>query len=486
MLEGDVAFKLYDTYGFPLDLTQDILRDQGFSVDDEGFATSMEGQRTRARQGARFRTSQGGGFAGFSSSFVGYDVSSIDAKLLALAVDGQECGEAAEGDAVEIVTEQTPFYGESGGQVGDRGWFELSDGSRIEIEDTQKPRPDLIVHSGRVVRGAVSAEQTWQLTIDEGRRAAARLNHSATHLLHAVLRERLGQRVQQAGSLVSAERLRFDFTHENRLDAGELRAIEDEVNQFVRANAPVTVEELSFDDAVAAGALAFFGDKYGDRVRVVQMGDFSTELCGGTHVARTGDIGLFKLRGDSAVGAGVRRIEALTGKGALAYVREREQELSQVAELLKGGEEGVAERLQKLLVSQKDLERRLADTQSKLVSGTSQDLLDGVRDVGGIRVIARRVDQIDAKVLRELSDKTRDRLQSGVVVLGGSDGSKVLLLAAVTKDLTKQVNAGKLIKELAPMVGGGGGGRPDFAQAGGKDPSRLDEVLERVYDLIGK
>ncbi len=484
-LAGDVAFKLYDTYGFPLDLTQDIMREKGLGVDEAGFESSMEGQRSRAREGARFSTSKGGGFSGVESRFSGDGVETLESKVVALAIDGEETDEAREGDVLEVVTEETPFYGESGGQVGDRGRIELADGSVIEIEDTQKPRADLIVHRGRVTRGAVKTGQSATLGIDTAYRGATRLNHSATHILHAALRNHLGEQVHQAGSLVTPERLRFDFTHEARLTDEQITAIEDEVNEHVRANAEVTAREMSYDDAIAAGALAFFGDKYGDRVRVLKMGDFSTELCGGTHVSRTGDIGLFKLRTESAVGAGVRRIEALTGEGALGLVRQKEEELREIAGLLKSGEDDVAERLAKLLASQKDLEKKLAETQAKLVSGASQDLLDGLREVGGMKVLARRVDQIDAKVLRELADKIRDKMQSGVVVLGGTDGKKVLLLAAVTKDLTKKVNAGSLIKEMAPLVGGGGGGRPDFAQAGGKDPSGLDAALERAYELIG-
>jgi alanyl-tRNA synthetase len=483
-LAGDVAFKLYDTYGFPLDLTQDILREKGLAVDEAGFASSMDAQRARAREGARFRTSRGGGFGGVSSSFAGDRVDSLESRILALAIEGEESTEAREGQEVEIVTEDTPFYGESGGQVGDRGWIELADGSRVEIDDTQKPRADLLVHRGRVVQGAIGVGALARLSIDADLRDAIRLNHSATHLLNAALRRHLGEGVRQAGSLVTADRLRFDFTHEARLDEEEIEAIEDEVNLHVRANAPVTAEEMSYDDAIAAGALAFFGDKYGDRVRVLRMGDFSTELCGGTHVERTGDIGLFKLRAESAVGSGVRRIEALTGRGALGFVRRREDELREVADLLKSGEEGLAERLQKLLAAQKDLERRLAEAQTKLVSGASQDLLDGLQEVGGVKIVARRVDQVDSKVLRELADKIRDKLGSGVVVLAGTDGEKVLLLAAVTKDLSGRVNAGALIKEIAPLVGGGGGGRPDFAQAGGKDPSGIDAALTRAVSTI--
>jgi alanyl-tRNA synthetase len=484
-LPGEIAFKLYDTYGFPLDLTQDILRGEKLAVDQAGFDAAMGAQRTRAREGARFVTATAGSFADAHSRFAGDRVGAVDSRVVAIAADGEPRPEAREGDEIEIVTEETPFYGESGGQAGDAGTIVLPGGGLIEVTETLKPRSDLIVHRGRVVRGGVAAGDVVRLEIDHRRREATRLNHSATHLLHAALRNQVGGHVRQAGSLVSNERLRFDFTQESRLSEERLAALEDEVNEHIRQNLEVFADEMSYDDAIKAGALAFFGDKYGDRVRVLRMGDYSVELCGGTHVARTGDIGVFKLRGESAIGAGVRRIEALTGEGALDAVRRRERELKQIAELLHGGEDEAAGKIEKLLAAQKELERRLAESQARLVSGASRDLLDDVREVNGVKVLAQQVDQVDAKVLRELADKLRDRMQSGVVVLGGSDGEKVLLLAAVTKDLVKRVNAGNLIKEIAPIVGGGGGGRPDFAQAGGKDPSRLPQALARVYELIG-
>jgi alanyl-tRNA synthetase len=484
-LSGEVAFKLYDTYGFPVDLTEDILRGELLEVDHAGFDRSMEEQRTRGRERARFTAASAGGFGDVTSRFAGDRVDALESPVIALAVDGEEREVAREGELVEIVTAETPFYGESGGQVGDRGRIELADGTLVEVEDTQRPRSELIVHRGRVVHGAVVRGRVARLSIDGPHREATRLNHSATHILHAALRHQLGAQVRQAGSLVTPERLRFDFAHDARLDEARLAAIEDEVNAHIRENAEVTAEEMGYDDAIRAGALAFFGDKYGDRVRVLSMGDFSVELCGGSHVRRTGDIGVFKLRGESAIGAGVRRVEALTGEGALATIRRRERELREVAEILRGGDEDVAARLEKLLANQKELERRLAESQSRLASGASRDLLDGVREVRGIQVLARRVDQVDTRVLRELADKVRDRMKSGVVVLGGSDGEKVVLLAAVTKDLVGRVDAGGLIREIAPIVGGGGGGRRDFAQAGGKDPEKLPQALERVYELIG-
>jgi alanyl-tRNA synthetase len=484
-LAGDVAFRLYDTFGFPVDLTEDILRGKDLSVDQAGFEAAMEAQRARAREGARFVTASADGFGDARSRFAGDRVLTLESPVVALVSGGEERSEVREGDEVELVVSETPFYGESGGQVGDRGTIRFADGSLVEVVDTQKPRPDLIVHRGVVKHGAVARGEVARLEVDAARREATRLNHSATHILHAALRRQLGSQVRQAGSLVAPDRLRFDFTHDARLDEARLAELEDEVNAHIRENAEVTSEVMRYDDAIRSGALAFFGDKYGDRVTVLRMGDFSVELCGGTHVGRTGDIGLFKLRGESAVGAGVRRIEALTGEGALDDVRKHERRLREVAEILRGGEEEVAAKLEKLLAAQRDLERRLAESQAKLLSGASRDLLEGVRQVNGISILAQQVEQTDAKVLRDLADKLRDRMRSGVVVLGGSDGEKVLLLAAVTKDLVGRVNAGNIIKQIAPIVGGGGGGRPDFAQAGGKDPKKLPEALARVYDLIG-
>ncbi len=485
VLDGEVAFRLYDTYGFPLDLTEDILRGESMTVDRAGFEGAMAAQRERARAGARFQTASGGGLGDVRSRFAGDRIAELESPIIALAVGGEERREAHVGEEALVVVEETPFYAESGGQIGDAGTIELADGSLIEILDTQKPRPDLIVHRGRIARGAIRVGDRACLRIDGTRREATRLNHSATHILNAVLRERFGPDVRQAGSLVTSERLRFDFTRAGRIEDGELLAIEDQVNDLIRSNAQVAAEEMDFDQAIQAGALAFFGDKYGDRVRVLRMGDFSTELCGGTHVARTGDIGLFRLRSESAVGAGVRRIEALTGKGALELMRERELELRTAAELLRGGDGGLADRVARLLAQQRELERSLAEARTRLASGGAQDPLAGMREVGGVKVLVRRLEEMDAGVLRTLADQLRDRLGSGVVVLGGTSQGKVLLLAAVTKDLTARIPAGGLIREIAPIVGGGGGGRPDFAQAGGRDPSRLDEALERVYALVG-
>jgi alanyl-tRNA synthetase len=484
VLPGDVAFKLYDTYGFPLDMTADILRGEQLSVDQEGFQACMDAQRQRGREARR---AAGDGViigSAAASRFVGDRIYDIESPIVSLAVDGTERGEVRSGEHVHIVTAETPFYGESGGQVGDRGVIETADGALVEIIDTVRPRPDLTVHIGTVVRGALATGQRARLQVDRERREAARLNHSATHLLHGALRRALGEQVRQGGSLVSPERLRFDFSQPSPVDEATLARIEEEVNAQIRENAEVTVEEMAFDDAIKAGALAFFGDKYGDRVSVVRMGEFSTELCGGTHVRRTGDIGLFKLRSESGVAAGTRRIEAITGVGALEWVRSSEQSLRQVAQLLRGGEDDLAERVERLLAQHKQLERQLAQLQSQIAGNQSGDLLSRAQTVNGKTVIASEVDAADPKRLLELADKLRERLGSGVVVLASQHDGQVRLLAAVTKDLTGQVHAGKLVSQIAPIVGGKGGGRPELAQAGGTDASKIGAALARAVELV--
>jgi len=489
-LPGGVAFRLYDTYGFPLDLTEDILAGERLTLDREGFEQAMEEQRARGRGAQKFADAEAGpevaGAGGLVTRFVGDRIPEWESEILALLGDGREplC-DASRGATVRVVTAETPFYAESGGQVGDRGWITTDGGARLEVLDTQKIAPDVIAHRCVVREGTVRVDERVRLAIDVARREAARLNHSATHLAHAALRHRLGTHVRQAGSLVDPAKLRFDFNHHKPVADAELQAIEDEVNATIRANLPVTSEEMAYDDAIKAGALAFFGEKYGERVRVVRMGDYSVELCGGTHVGRTGDIGLFKFDGESGVAAGVRRIEAATGAGALAEIRRHEEVLGEIATLLKAGEEDAKGKLEKLLAQHRELEKRIQELQGKLAGGTSRDVLADARRVGNATILATRVDGLDDQGLRELADRLRERIGSGVVVLGAVRDDRVLLLAAVTKDLTGRFHAGNIVKQLAPMVGGGGGGRPDFAQAGGKDPSRLDATLVAAYDLLG-
>ena len=486
-LSGETAFRLYDTYGFPLDMTEDFLSSEGFSVDHDEFQAALEEQRARAREGQKSAVSLSTGLSDSDvrSSFVGDRQAEHESEVRALLVDGQPRTDAVrEGEAVDLIVAETPFYGESGGQVGDTGTIRTGRGDFIEVLDTLKPQPALTVHKGRVVQGAVQTGDAIHLSIDAPRREAIRLNHSATHIMHSALREILGSHVRQAGSLVTPDRLRFDFTHTSPVKDDVLDEIEGMVNHHIRENAAVTSEEMSFTDAIQKGALAFFGEKYGELVRVLRMGDFSTELCGGTHVSRTGDVGLFKFRAETGVASGIRRVEAITGEGALNWVRQREQVLKDMGRILKGSEEDALERLEKLLSRQHELEKQLDQLQSQLAGSQSDDLASQVRRINGVNVIASRVEGVDQKALREMADTLRDKHQPAVVVLGATSGAKVSLLAAVSKDLVQQYHAGKIIKAIAPLVGGGGGGRPDFAQAGGKDPTRLDEALQKVYGLI--
>ena len=497
-LSGETAFRLYDTYGFPLDMTEDFLASEGFSVDRDEFQAALEEQRARARGGQKLSQGSFSLSAGppsitlgrleaslEDSVFVGDSQAEHESEVRALLVDGQPRTDAVrEGEAVDLIVAETPFYGESGGQVGDTGTIRTGRGDLIEVQDTLKPQPALIVHKGRVVQGAVQTGDAVHLSIDTPRREAIRLNHSATHIMHSALREILGSHVRQAGSLVTPDRLRFDFTHTSPVKDDVLDEIENLVNHHIRENAAVTSEEMSFTDAIQKGALAFFGEKYGELVRVLRMGDFSTELCGGTHVSRTGDVGLFKFRAETGVASGIRRVEALTGEGALNWVRQREQVLKDMGRILKGSEEDALERLEKLLSRQHELEKQLDQLQSQLAGSQSDDLASQVRRINGVNVIASRVEGVDQKALREMADTLRDKHQPAVVVLGATNGAKVSLLAAVSKDLVQRYHAGKIIKAIAPLVGGGGGGRPDFAQAGGKDAARLDEALQKVYGLI--
>jgi alanyl-tRNA synthetase len=453
-------------------------------VDKAGFDRCMEEQRSRGRDARRTTLTGAGVHGDVATRFAGDRMYDVESEIVALVRDDVECAEIRAGDTVQVVTAETPFYGESGGQVGDQGRIEGPDGSLIEVTDTQKPRADLTVHVGEVVRGAFRRGERVQLHIDDTRREATRLNHSVTHILHAVLRRRLGTHVRQAGSLVTPDRMRFDFTNPSAIDDETLAAIEAETNAHIRENAEVVSAEMAYDEAIKGGALAFFGDKYGDRVRVVRMGDFSVELCGGTHVRRTGDIGLFKLRGEAGVAAGVRRVEGLTGTGALTAIRDRELTLRKLGELVKGTEADVAEKVERLLVQQREMERQLAELRGKMAGAQTDDLLAGVRTVNGKQVVAGEVQGADPDRLLEIADRLREKLGSGVVVLAGHRDGRVHLLAAVTKDLTPAVHAGKLIGQLAPIVGGKGGGRPELARAGGNDPTKIAEALRRAIELV--
>ncbi|MGH7934753.1 MAG: alanine--tRNA ligase [Candidatus Binataceae bacterium] len=483
ILPGGVAFKLYDTYGFPLDLTQDVLRNHGIEVDVAEFNRLMEEQRERGRAARKDETvtPEIALAPGVTSRFIGYHHYDAESEILA--------AETGADKRVTLVAAETPFYPEGGGQVGDRGIIETESGALLEVTDTRKADGS-IVHIGRMLRGApqdFARGARVRLRVDRERRDAAMLNHSATHILHYALREILSKDVHQAGSLVAPDRLRFDFSHQGPVSAGDLLTIEEDINARIRENAAVTTEEMAYDDAIKAGALAFFGDKYGDRVRVVRMGDFSVELCGGTHVDRTGDLGFFKLEAESGVAAGVRRIEAFTGQGALEAIRRREKILEEISGHLGARDTGALERLERLLVREKELEKKLRALEQKLVAGAAASAEDAerVREVNGVKVVTRKVEGVEARTLREMADHMRQKHGSAVVALGSALGdNKVALLVAVTPDLVKKIKAGDIIKRIAPIVGGTGGGRPDFAQAGGGDAAKLDEALEHVLTLV--
>ena len=490
VISGEALFKLYDTYGFPVDLTADIVEKDGFSVDEAGFETCMEQQRKKARE--HWKGSGEEAIAaiyrslveqGHTVAFLGYQGLTATSKVNAILKDGEMVSQAQAGQQVEVVTAATPFYGESGGQVGDSGII-VSGDVTVRIHDSRKPLPNLIVHLGTVERGVLSLGQEVELQVDQDARQATALNHTATHILHAVLVEVLGDHVRQAGSLVSPERLRFDFNHFTALTAAELRRIENEVNRRVRENRPVETHEMAADEAIAAGATALFGEKYGDRVRVVNLGEFSMELCGGTHTSAAGDIGLFKIVQESGIAAGVRRIEAVTGTRALDLVQQQEEAIGRMASLVKSDRPQLENRLARLLERQKELERELATLESRLKAGQAADIMSQVKEAGGVRVLASQVEETDAKGLRDMADKLRDRLGSGVVAIGCPFEGKVNLLVAVSNDLTGKLHAGKLVAELAAAVGGRGGGRPDLAQAGGNQPENLSAALAKVIDLV--
>jgi alanyl-tRNA synthetase len=486
VIPGDLAFKLYDTYGFPIDLTRVVAGTM--TVDEQGFERAMDEQRRRSD----FAGSDDAAIAAVfhkvaervgSTKFLGYETTRASSKVVALIADGAEVeavGPYSKG--VAVVTAETPFYGEQGGQIGDSG--ELSSAkAKLRISDVKRPVSTLWVHQAEVAEGELRVGDTVELAVDVERRDAIRRNHSATHLLHWALRTVLGEHVTQKGSLVAPDRLRFDFSHFAPLTEDERRRVEELVNARVRANAPAMTEVLPIADAKKAGAIAFFGEKYGETVRVVSMAE-SKEFCGGTHVSRTGDIAFFIITEETGVAQGVRRIEAVTGAGALGYVHKMEHELGETADLLRAGSFEVRARVEKLQAELRERDREIEKLRRKLASGGSRDLVSEARDVGGVRVIATRADVADPKALREVADQLRDKLRSGVVVLAGVDGEKVALVSMVTPDLTGKFNAGQIVGQVAKDVGGKGGGRADMAQGGGTRPDRLDEALARVFDLV--
>ena len=491
VIPGDVLFKLYDTFGFPVDLTADIVESEGFTVDEAGFESCMEKQRELGRE--NWKGSGAAGIAdiykaihsrGVHSQFIGYDALTTYSPILALVRDGVEADSAAAGDQVDVIVESTPFYGESGGQAGDCGI--ISSGSaHLEVVESSRPFSDLIVHHCHVKEGAVRVGDAVDLTVSGTTRSATARNHSATHLLQTALRTVLGDHVKQAGSLVSADRLRFDFTHFSAMTADEISRVEGLVNGYVMDNAPVVTNQMQISEAIEAGATALFDEKYGDTVRVVRVGDVSMELCGGTHVRAAGDIGLFKIVSEAGIAAGVRRIEALTGFGALGFVRQMEDEQRAIASLLKAEGGNPLDRLEKLLLRQRELQREIETLQGRLNAAASGDLLAQAVEANGINLLAVQVQVEDIKGLRDLSDTLRDRMGEGVIVLGADIGGKANLLVAVSKQLSARIKAGDIIKQLAPVVGGSGGGKHELAQAGGSQPEKIGEALTMAGKLLG-
>jgi alanyl-tRNA synthetase len=504
VIDGQTVFKLYDTYGFPADLTADIARERGLSIDQVGFDVAMEEQRKRSQDASKFGVDlRGGASVDSRTLFQGYEGLEASGKVVALLKGGAPVDLLSEGEEGEVILDRTPFYAESGGQVGDAGLL-VGAGSgeakpaaasltltpspaapiRFVVADTQK-RGAAHSHIGRLAQGSIHVNDTLTAHVDGERRRSTALNHSATHLLHAALRKVLGTHVQQKGSLVAPDRLRFDFSHFEAITPTELREIERLVNAQIRLNTEAETKLMDYEGAVAAGAMALFGEKYEKDVRVLRLGDFSTELCGGTHVGRSGDIGFFKITSESGVAAGVRRIEAITGEAAVEYIEQNDALLKDVAGLLRGSREDLRDKVRDALERVKQMEKEIRSLKDKLASGQGVDLASNAVDINGVKVIATKVDGADAGALRNAVDQLKDKLKSAVVVLASVESpTKVVLVAGVTSDQTSKVKAGELVGAIAAQVGGRGGGRPDFAQAGGSNPAALDTALASVPNLV--
>ncbi len=488
-IPGEVVFKLYDTFGFPVDIVQDVIREEDFSIDRAGFEAAMAAQRAQSRNVTSFSVVADAyktlAAEGFKTEFVGYSLTECAATVRLIVCEKEAVAAVEAGRQVEIVTEKTPFYGASGGQVGDTGVIR-GDGVVVTVTDTTKDPTGLIVHHGLVKSGTLRTGDTVRLSVTDSLRLATARNHTATHILHSALRHILGDHVKQAGSHVGPERLRFDFTHFSQVTADQLAAVESFVNERIRENVAVDIREMAVDAALEAGATALFEEKYGETVRVISLDTFSKELCGGTHAARTGDIGLFKIVSEASVASGVRRIEALTGAPAVAHVQAAERTLSQTARLLKARPEELVERIERALAVQKSLEKELSQLKTQMANRSVSDVDEAVETVCGTAVLARKVAVDTPDALRDLADQLKDRIKSGIVVLGAAAGQKVLLVAVVTKDLTKRFHAGRIVKAVAGIVGGGGGGRPDMAQAGGTKPEKLGDAIAAVPGIVEK
>ncbi|MCZ4338589.1 alanine--tRNA ligase [Shewanella colwelliana] len=483
VLDGDTAFKLYDTYGFPVDLTADVCRERNITVDEAGFEAAMAEQRRRAQAAGQFDTDYNDSLKiDAQTDFCGYSDLNGEAKVVAIYRNGEAINELSAGDDAVVVLDSTPFYGESGGQCGDKG---LLAGTEVEfiVNDTQK-YGQAVGHIGNLKSGAIKVGQSLTAAVDKKLRHRTELNHSVTHLLHAALRQVLGTHVSQKGSLVDPERLRFDFSHFEAVKPSELKAVEELVNTQIRRNHELKAQVMDIEQAKEQGAMALFGEKYDSQVRVVTMGDFSIELCGGTHVGRTGDIGLFKITSEGGIAAGIRRIEAVTGAAAMSYVSEQQALLEQAASLLKGDSASVVIKLKAQLDKAKQLEKELSQLKDKLAAATSADLAGDAQEIAGVKVLVKKLEGVDAGALRGLQDELKQKLGSGIVVLGIAGDAKVNLIAGVTKDLTGSVKAGELVAMIATQVGGKGGGRPDMAQAGGSEPEKLDSALNSVIPWV--
>ena len=491
VLDGETVFRLYDTYGFPADLTADVARERGYTIDSAGFEAAMEAQRERARAASRFGVDlRAGTQLDLQTAFCGYSALEGEAKIVALLRGGERVDELRAGEAGEVILESTPFYAESGGQVGDAGELRSVSGAAVHflVQDTQKRGTGgAHAHIGKVAADSAALREgmTLRASVDAKLRGATALNHSATHLLHAALREELGDHVQQKGSLVAPDRLRFDFAHFEAVSSEQLQRIERRVNEQIRRNATAETREMSYDEAVAEGAMALFGEKYGSSVRVLRIGDFSMELCGGTHVGRAGDIGLFKILTESGVAAGVRRVEAVTGEGALRLVEAQESAVREVAGLLRGTRDEIAQKVRDALDRIRQLEKENRQLRDKLASGQGTDLAASAVEVAGLQVVATQVDGADANALRTAVDQLKDRLKQAVIVLASVTAEgKVVLVAGVTAGETNRIKAGEIVGHVASQVGGRGGGRPDFAQAGGTEAAKLPEALGGVVAYV--
>jgi len=483
VIAGETVFKLYDTYGFPMDLTADIARERGLGIDHEGFEKAMNAQRSRARAASQFGSDYSGNLQlEGETTFTGYEQLVDQSRVVGLFHEGEAVERLEAGQSGIVVLDQTPLYAESGGQVGDRGRLETTS-ARFEVQDTQK-QGGAITHVGNVTEGVLTVGHSANVYVDFERRQATILNHSGTHLLHAALRQVLGEHVQQKGSLVDPERLRFDFAHYEPVSSEQLAEIEALVNAQIRSNANAETRVMSMDAAVESGAMALFGEKYGDEVRVLSIGDFSVELCGGTHVKYAGDIGLLKIISETGIASGVRRIEAVTGATALQWVAANEQRLQRIADMVKSSREDAEEKIAQLQDKYRLLEKELQQMKGKLASNQGSDLASQAVEINGIKVLAARIEGADNKMLRETLDQLKNKLGSAAVVLGTVDGDKVTLVAGVTRDQTGSIKAGELVNQVAQQVGGKGGGRPDMAQAGGNQPENLDAALASVPEWV--